>query len=152
VSPGGHQRGAGAVPGTIVLEACLCPEPGEIEWSRLGNRTVRFGGHDELVLASVLVMAFASGTLSCSAATSSGIFSALGFASLSAEASLLDHVLQFILPGSSAEDPSFGAPCSCRRPGIVVVFKETGCSDLAFWTIRFSCTKALLSCWWPTYP
>jgi hypothetical protein len=59
----------------------------------LGKRIVRFDGHRELAPASVLVSAFASETLSCSTAASSGLFSALGFALPSAEDLLLGPVL-----------------------------------------------------------
>jgi hypothetical protein len=70
----------------------FCPEAEETGWSDLGNRTVQFGGHRELVPASVLVSAFAYGTLSCSVATSSRLFSALGFTSPSApDCSLVDR-------------------------------------------------------------
>jgi hypothetical protein len=35
VRPGGHQRGVGAVPGAVVLDAPLCPTPDKIGWSGL---------------------------------------------------------------------------------------------------------------------
>jgi hypothetical protein len=72
VSPGGHQRGAGAVPGMVVLNVCFCPETVEIGWSGFGNWTVRYGGHCELVPASILASVLAPGTLSRFTATSSG--------------------------------------------------------------------------------
>jgi hypothetical protein len=92
VRPRGHQRGAGVVLGTVVLDVPLCPRPDETGLSSWGNRTVRFGGRRELVPDSVLVSAFASGTLFCSAATSSGLFSVLGFTSPSTEDLLLNPV------------------------------------------------------------
>jgi hypothetical protein len=93
VSPGGHQWSAGAVLSAVVLKASLCPELGETGWFDLGNRTVQFGGRCELVLASVLVSSFSSGTLFYSAATSLGPFSMSGFAlSLLVEASHLGPV------------------------------------------------------------
>jgi hypothetical protein len=99
VRPGGHQRGAGAVLGTVVIDIPFCPEPDEIGWFSLGNQTVWFGGHRELVLTSVLVSTFAFGTLSCPAATSSGPFFASGFASPSAEELLLGPVFCWLLSG-----------------------------------------------------
>jgi hypothetical protein len=69
VRPGGHQRGAGAVLSIVVLEGFFCPEAKETGWSGMGNWTIRFGVHRELVLAPVLVSAFTSETLFCSAAT-----------------------------------------------------------------------------------
>jgi hypothetical protein len=54
---------------------------------------VWFGNRCELVPASILVSASASGTLSYSAATSSRLFSVPGFASSLAEVSLLGSVL-----------------------------------------------------------
>jgi hypothetical protein len=82
-----------AVSGTVVLDVPLCPRPNKIEWSGLGNQTVRFGGRRELVPASVWVSAFTSRTLFYSAATSSGLFSMSGFASPLAEDLLLGLVL-----------------------------------------------------------
>jgi hypothetical protein len=80
VSSGGHQRGAGSIPGAVVFEIFFCPQFGEIRWSGLPNWIVRFGCYWESTLASVLVFAF-----------SSRPFSAPGFAlSLLAEASLPD--------------------------------------------------------------
>jgi hypothetical protein len=93
VRPGGHQRGAGAVPDTVVLEGFFCPEAKETGWSDLGNQNVRFAGHHELVPASILVSAFTFGTLFCFAATSSGLFSVSVFASPLAEDLLLSPVL-----------------------------------------------------------
>jgi hypothetical protein len=52
----------------------------------------QFGGHHELVSASVLISIFTSETLFCPATTSFGIFSASGFASSLAEDSLLDPI------------------------------------------------------------
>jgi hypothetical protein len=92
VRPGGHQRGAGAVSGAVVLEGFICSEAEETRWSGLGNRTVRFGGCHKLVLAPVLVSTFTSEILFCSTSTS-GIFSTSGFALPSAEDFLLDPVL-----------------------------------------------------------
>jgi hypothetical protein len=92
VRPGGHQRDAGAIPGVVALEAFFYPEAEKIGWPDLENRTVRFGGHCELVLASVMISAFGSGTLLCSAATSTRVLSALGFASPLAEDSLPGYV------------------------------------------------------------
>jgi hypothetical protein len=60
--PRGHQRGAGAIPSAVVLEGLFCPKAEEIGWPGLGNWTVQFGGHHELVLAFVLVSAFTSRT------------------------------------------------------------------------------------------
>jgi hypothetical protein len=65
VSPGGHQRGARAIPGTVVLHVCFCPKTVKTGWFNFGNRTVRFGGHCELVPASVLAFVLAPRTLSC---------------------------------------------------------------------------------------
>jgi hypothetical protein len=79
----------------------------------LKNRMVRFGGRRELVLASILVSVSAPGTLSYSAATSSRPFSVSGFTSSLAEVSLFGPVCPWLLLDLSAEDPSFGAPCSC---------------------------------------
>jgi hypothetical protein len=100
VRPGGHQRGARAVPGVVVLEVPFYPNPDESGWSSLGKQTIRFVGRHELVPASVLVSTFASRTISCSVATSSGLFSTLGFALPSAEELLLDPVF----PGRSQVD------------------------------------------------
>jgi hypothetical protein len=91
--PGGHQRGAGAVPDAVVLEGFFCPEAKETGWFGLGNWTVRFGGHCELVPAPILVSVFTSRTLFCSAATSSGLFFVSDFALPSAEDSLLGPIL-----------------------------------------------------------
>jgi hypothetical protein len=77
----------------VVLEGLSCPEAKEIGWSGLGNQTVQFGGHRELVLASVMVSAFTSRTLSYSTATSSRLFFPSGFALPSAEDLLLGPVL-----------------------------------------------------------
>jgi hypothetical protein len=90
--PGGHQRGARAIPKAVVLKAFFCPEAGANEWSGLGNRTVWFGGLHELVSAYVTVSAFISGMLFCSATTSSRLFSVSGFASPLAEDSLLSPI------------------------------------------------------------
>jgi hypothetical protein len=76
----------------VVLEGFFCPEAEEIEWSGLGNRTIRFGSHREPVPASVLVFVFTSGTLSYSVATSSDFLSTSGFASPLAEDTLLGPV------------------------------------------------------------
>jgi hypothetical protein len=76
-----------------VLEAFFCPVSKEIEWSSLGNRTIWFCGRYELVPASIFFSAFTSGTLSCSAATFSKLFSAPGSASPLVEDSLLGPVL-----------------------------------------------------------
>jgi hypothetical protein len=80
VRPGGQQHGAGAIPGTVVLDIAFCLEPDETRWSSLGNRTIRYVDHHELVRASILVSAYALGIPSCFAATSSRPFSASGFA------------------------------------------------------------------------
>jgi hypothetical protein len=72
----------------VVLDTFLCPEVAETGWSGLRNWTVHFGGCREMVLAFVLFFVFTSGTLFCSAATSPGLFSALGLASSLAEDSL----------------------------------------------------------------
>jgi hypothetical protein len=82
----------GAIPGAVVLEESFCLESGEIRWSSLGNWTVQFAGHYELVPATALVSAFTFGTLPYSAATSSGPFSTSGFASSLAKVSLLSLV------------------------------------------------------------
>jgi hypothetical protein len=76
----------------VVLEGFFCPEAEEIEWSGLGNRTIRFGSHREPVQTSVLVFVFTSETLSCSVATISDFLSTLGFASPLAEDTLLGPV------------------------------------------------------------
>jgi hypothetical protein len=81
VRPRGHQRGARTVPGAVVFEVFFCPESRETGWPGLGNWTVQFGNCRELVPGSILVSTFTSGTLSCSAATSSGLFSRSGVAS-----------------------------------------------------------------------
>jgi hypothetical protein len=90
---GGHQRVAGAIPGVVALEGFFYPEAAETRWSGLGNQTVRFGGRHKLILAYVLVSAFISGTLFCSAATSSGLFSASGFGLSLAKYWFLDPIL-----------------------------------------------------------
>jgi hypothetical protein len=77
----------------VVLDVPFYPKSDKTEWSGLGNRTVRFGSCRELVLAFVLISTFASGTLSYSAATSSRLFSMLGFALPLAEDLLLGPVL-----------------------------------------------------------
>jgi hypothetical protein len=77
----------------VVLEGPFYPEAKETGWFDLANQTVQFGDRRELVPASVLVSAFTSGTLSCSAATSRGLFFVLGFTSPLAENSLLGPVL-----------------------------------------------------------
>jgi hypothetical protein len=92
VSPKGHQHGAGAVPGAVVLEGLSCPEAEETGWSGLGNQTVRFGGRYELVPTSILVSAFTFGTLSYSAATSSRLSFVSGFALPAVEVSPLGLV------------------------------------------------------------
>jgi hypothetical protein len=93
VRPRGHQRGTRAVSDAVVLDVPFYPEPDKIEWSDLENRTIRFGGYRELAPASILVSAFTSRTLSYSAATSSGPFSASGFSSPLAEELLLSSIL-----------------------------------------------------------
>jgi hypothetical protein len=75
------------------------PEAGETGWSGLGNQTVRFGSHRELVPTSALVSAFASGTLSYFVADSPGPFSALGSALSLAKASVLGPVFPWLLSG-----------------------------------------------------
>jgi hypothetical protein len=100
INPRGHQRGAGVVPGTVVLEALFCPKPRETGWSNLGNWTIRFGSYCELVPTSILVSTFTSGTLSCSTTTSSRLFSPSGFASSLAEVSLLGPIFPCLLLGS----------------------------------------------------
>jgi hypothetical protein len=92
MNPGAHQRGAGVVPGAIVLGVLSCPEPDETGWSSLGNQTVRFDYYHELAPAFVLVSAFSSGTMSCSTTTFFGRFSASGFILLLAEVSLLNPI------------------------------------------------------------
>jgi hypothetical protein len=77
----------------VVLEAFFCPKSRETKWSGLGNQAVQFGDHYELVPASALISAFTSGTLPCSAATSSGPFSMPGFALSLAEDSLFGPIL-----------------------------------------------------------
>jgi hypothetical protein len=77
----------------VVLDVPFYPKSDKIRWSGLGNRIVRFGGCRELVLDSVLISTFASRTLSYSAATSSRLFSTLGFALPLAEDLLLGPVL-----------------------------------------------------------
>jgi hypothetical protein len=37
MSPVGHQRGVGVIPGVMVLDVPLFPKPGEIGWSGLGK-------------------------------------------------------------------------------------------------------------------
>jgi hypothetical protein len=91
VRPGGHQRGAGAIPGVVVLNVRLC-QVAKTRWSGLGNWTVWFDGHRDLVPTSILVCTFASETSSCSTATSSRLFSMSGFALPLAEDSLLGPV------------------------------------------------------------
>jgi hypothetical protein len=134
-----------------VLGIPFCPDPHKTGWPGLGNWSVRFGGHHELVLASVLVFVFASGTLFCSAAISSRPSSVLGFSSPLAEDSLPSLVLPWLLPSWSAEDLSFDASCSCQWPEAADVFRETGWSSLTFQSVWFSCATILLSCWWTTY-
>jgi hypothetical protein len=121
----------------VVLKSFFCPKSGETGWSGLGNWTVRFGGCHELVPASILVSAFTFGTLSCSATTSSGLFSASCFTSSLAKVLLLSHVLPCLLLGSSAEDPSFGASRSCQRLGAASVFGEIKQFGLV-WHFRLS--------------
>jgi hypothetical protein len=82
-----------STPSAVVLEGFFYPDAEETGWSGLGNRTVRFGSCRELVPAPVLVFAFTSRTLICSAATSSKLFFMSGFALPSAEDSLLGPVL-----------------------------------------------------------
>jgi hypothetical protein len=113
VSSRGHQRGARAVPSTVVLNASFYPEPREIEWSDSGNWSIQFGDHYKLVPTFVLLSTFASGTLYCSAPTSPEPFSASGFASSLVEVSLLSPVCPWLLLDSSIEGPSFGAPRLC---------------------------------------
>jgi hypothetical protein len=93
VRPRGHQRGARAISDAVVLNVPFDPEPDKIEWSGLGNWTIRFGGYRELAPATILVSVFTSRTLSYSAATSSGPFSASGFSSPLAEELILSPVL-----------------------------------------------------------
>jgi hypothetical protein len=81
-----------------VLDIRFCPEAAEIEWSGLGNRTVQFGGRRKLVSASILVSVFASETLFCPAASSSGLLSVSGFASSLIKDSLLGPVFSCLLP------------------------------------------------------
>jgi hypothetical protein len=59
---------------------------------------VRFGGHLELVSASVLASAVTSGTLFCSVATSFGLFSVSSFASSLVEVLIPDLVYHWLLP------------------------------------------------------
>jgi hypothetical protein len=81
----------------VVLEGVFYPKAAETGWSSLGNRTIRFGGHCELVLAPLLVSVFTSESLFYPAATNSGFISALGFALPSAEDSLLGLILPRLL-------------------------------------------------------
>jgi ABC-type transporter Mla maintaining outer membrane lipid asymmetry permease subunit MlaE len=76
----------------VVLEGLFYPEAEESGWSGLGNQIVRFGVHHELVPAFVLVSAFTSRTLSYSAATSFGPFSASDFTSSLAEVPFLGPI------------------------------------------------------------
>jgi hypothetical protein len=92
VRPGGHQRGARAVLGMVVLDAPFCPAPDETGWSSLGNWTVRFGGCRELVPTSSLLSVFAFGTLFYSATTSSRPFFVSGFTSPLVKDSLLSPI------------------------------------------------------------
>jgi hypothetical protein len=135
----------------VVPEALFCPEPGETRWYGLLNWTIQFGDHRELVLASILASVFTSRTLSCSAATSSGLFSVSGFASSFTKVSLLGPILPWLLPGSSVEDLSFNAPYSFLQPGAAAIFGEIEWSGLAFQTVQFSYHEAILSCCWSTY-
>jgi hypothetical protein len=80
----------------VVLEAFLCLEPRETRWSGLGNQTVWFGDCCGLVSASVLFPTFSLGTLFCTAATSFGPFSVLGFTSSLAEVLLLGPICPLI--------------------------------------------------------
>jgi hypothetical protein len=66
----------------VVFKSFLYPEPRETRWSGLGNQTAWFGGCCELAPTSILVSAFSSETLFCSAATFSGPLSVSGFALL----------------------------------------------------------------------
>jgi hypothetical protein len=93
VRPEGHQQGAGAVPGVVILDVPLCPRPDKTGWPDLGNRTIQFGGHHKLVSTSVLVSAFTSRSMFFSAATSSILFSMSALTSPLAEDSLLGPVL-----------------------------------------------------------
>jgi hypothetical protein len=102
-----------AIPGVAVLDVPFYPKPDETRWSDLGNQTIQFGGCRELALTSILVSAFSSKTLSCSAATFSGPFSTSGFTSSLVEVSLLGPGYPWLLPDSSIEDPSFGTPHLC---------------------------------------
>jgi hypothetical protein len=89
LSTRGHHRGAGAVLSVVVLDVCLCPETTETGWSSFVNQTVRFGGHCELVPASIPAFVFVPETLSRSAPTSYGPLSVSSFASSLTEVSLL---------------------------------------------------------------
>jgi hypothetical protein len=136
----------------VVLNVPLCPKPDETGWFDLGNWTIQFSSCRQLVPTSILISASAPGTLSYPAATSSGPFSASGFASSLAKVSLHGLVCPWLLLDLSAEDPSIGPSRSCRRPGATTDFGETGLSNLVFWIVQFSCPEAVLSYWWPTYP
>jgi hypothetical protein len=70
VSPRGHQRGAGAVSGTVVLDVLFCLDPREIGWSGLPNQTNRFGCCCEQATALVLISVSLPGALFCFSATS----------------------------------------------------------------------------------
>jgi hypothetical protein len=74
VSPKGHQRGAGAVPGAVVLDILLCHNPREIGWFGLSNRTVQFGCSWELAIVLALISVSSLATLFCFSAISSGPF------------------------------------------------------------------------------
>jgi hypothetical protein len=92
VSPRGHQRGAGAVLGTVVLDVLFYPDPGEIGWSGLPNRTGRFRCCCEQATTLVLIFVSLPGALFCFSATSSGPFSVLCFCSSSVEVLFLGSV------------------------------------------------------------
>jgi hypothetical protein len=92
VSLGGHQRGAGAVSGTVVLDVLFCPDPGETRLSGLPNRIVRCGCYWELATVLALISISLPGALFCFSAISPGLFSVLCFTSLSVEVSLLGPV------------------------------------------------------------
>jgi hypothetical protein len=145
VSPGGHQRGDGAVPGAIVFETHFCTDLGEIGWFNLPNWTVWLGCCWELATASALI----------------SIFFALGLVLLLCNLlwTFLHAMLCFIIGRSltprpclilippdlrASSDPHIGCLCGCR--GAFVVFERTGWSSLAFRTIQF----AYLVCCWPT--
>jgi hypothetical protein len=92
MSPGGHQRGVGAIPGMIVFKVPFCTNPGETGWSGLPNQTVRFGCCWELATALALISIPSPWVLFCFIVTFFGPFSMSGYSSVSAKVLLLDPV------------------------------------------------------------